>query len=143
MMRLQFPDGGVDYGHESFHKDMSSGEGIARGVHVLFSLGCIAAGFSLLSYGPLDLTRTGYNLVTGNRIGLTQELLDYNREQIQVQNPGFSPLEMEKNLAGTLEYTLQGNSIDVEDVRLDRLWDASEDHASSLYQRWVWTSLGK
>jgi hypothetical protein len=30
---------------------------------------------------------------------------------------------------------------DILNVSIEKLWDASEDHARSLYQRWVWPSL--
>ena len=50
--------------------------------------------------------------------------------------------QVERQLAKDLNYNLQeGQKVNPQAVRMMELWDATEDHASSWYQRWVWPSL--
>jgi hypothetical protein len=72
---------------------------------------------------------------------LKRELLDYSRRDIQSKNRQYTPQQVETALADELGYSLDGDRIHPLDVSIEELWDASEDHARSLYQRWVWPSL--
>lgn len=136
MMRMQLPDGEVFYDDSSpSYKSENSGCG------ALMSVTGVAAVLFPLFYGPLDLTRTGYNYCTGNLSTLKSELLEYTRANVQRENPLNSPQEIESKLAASLDYKLTSERITPGQVSIEKLWDASEDHASSLYQRWIWTHL--
>ncbi len=47
-------------------------------------------------------------------------------------------------LAKNLNYSLQGEEIvNPQAVRMMELWDATEDHATDFYERWIWPSFPK
>jgi len=110
-------------------------------------LGCLAPAVGIaglvatLALGPIDLGRSVYNQIIGDTPILKRELLDYTRRGIQRKNPNYNTQQVEKDLANELGYRLDGDKIDPQDVSIEGLWDASEDHARSWYQRWVWLSL--
>ncbi len=118
-------------------------------------LGCVlgpAVGIAGLvatfALGPIDLGRSVYNQIIGDTPILKRELLDYSRIDIQRKHPDYSDLEIETELAhelGHTRYTLEldagTHKIDPQEISIEKLWDASEDHARSQYQRWIWPSL--
>jgi hypothetical protein len=110
-------------------------------------LGCLAPAVGIaglvatLMLGPIDLGRSVYNQIIGDTPILKRELLDYSRRDIQSKNRQYTPQQVETALADELGYSLDGDRIHPLDVSIEELWDASEDHARSLYQRWVWPSL--
>ena len=110
-------------------------------------LGClgpavgIAGLVATLMLGPVDLGRSVYNGVIGDTPVLKQKLVDYSRRGIKRENPNYSAQEVERALAGELNYRLSINNINPQEVSIEKLWDASEDHARSRYERWVWPSL--
>ncbi|PIN73771.1 hypothetical protein COV20_06140 [Candidatus Woesearchaeota archaeon CG10_big_fil_rev_8_21_14_0_10_45_16] len=110
-------------------------------------LGCLAPAVGIaglvatLALGPMDLGRSVYNQIIGDTPILKRELLDYTRRDIQRSNPKYTVQQVEGNLANELGYKLEGDKIDPQDVSIEKLWDASEDHARSWYQKWVWPSL--
>ena len=101
----------------------------------------IAGLVATFTLGPIDLGRSVYNQIIGDTPILKRELLDYTRRDIQRKNPNYNAQQVEKDLASELGYRLDGDKIDPQDVSIERLWDASEDHARSWYERWVWPSL--
>ncbi|MBI4147922.1 hypothetical protein HY490_01395 [Candidatus Woesearchaeota archaeon] len=108
------------------------------GCSCLGCVGCLAslagiAGIAVASaiMGPVDLGRTVYNQLIGDTPLLKREIVNYCRKDTN-----------EASLANELGYHLsEGEQINPQDVDISTLWDASEEHAPSLYQRWVWTSL--
>ena len=108
------------------------------GCGCLGCVGCLAsfaaiAGIAVASaiMGPIDLTRTVYNQLTGDTPLLKRELLDYSRKDTN-----------ETTLAAELGYRLpEGEHINPQQVGIDELWDTAEDHAQGLYDQWVWPSL--
>jgi len=110
-------------------------------------LGCLAPAVGIaglvatLVLGPIDLGRSVYNQIIGDTPILKRELLDYTRRDIQRSNSNYTAQQVEVSLANELGYKLEGDKIDPQDVSIEKLWDASEDHARSWYQRWVWPSL--
>ena len=101
----------------------------------------IAGWIAILSLGPIDLGRSVYHQIIGNIHVLKRELLDYTRRDIQRSNPNYTAQQIESILATGLRYKLGEDKLNPQDVSLEKLWDASEDHARSWYQRWVWPSL--
>ena len=110
---------------------------------ISFMGGTIAGIYGLCYFGPIDGVRSGYNFLLGDLPALKSELLDYNRTNLKEKYRGLNTIGIEQVLADTLDYKLLGNTIDAQKISLDTLWDASEDTTNSLYERWVWTSLGK
>ena len=72
---------------------------------------------------------------------MKQQLLDSSRRDISRKNPNYSGAQVEKILADELNYRLDGEKINPQTISVEKLWDSSEDHARSWYQRWVWLSL--
>lgn len=101
----------------------------------------IAGLVATLALGPIDLGRSVYNQLIGDTPVLKRELLGYTRRDIQSRNPDYAAQQVESKLAKELSYKLEGDKINPQDVSIEKLWDASEDHARSGYQRWVWPSL--
>jgi hypothetical protein len=110
-------------------------------------LGCLApmvgiAGLvATLMLGPIDLGRSVYNGVIGDTPVLKQQLVDYSRRDIKRKNPNYSAQEVDRTLSNELNYRLNDDKINVQEVSVEKLWDASEDHARNWYERWVWPSL--
>jgi len=110
-------------------------------------LGCLAPAVGIaglvatLALGPVDLGRSVYNQIIGDTPILKRELLDYTRRDILRSNPNYTAQQVEGSLANELGYKFEGDKIDPQNVSIEKLWDASEDHARSWYQRWVWPSL--
>lgn len=111
-------------------------------------VGCVSAlilGLLILiptiNLGPIDALRTLYNQSFGDTPVLRRELLDYARRDIQRKNSHLDYNGIEKILADELGAKLENNRINIETVSFEELWDISEEHAKSSYQRWVWTSL--
>ena len=102
-----------------------------------------AFAFSLSNIGPLDTARTFYSVIIGDTPVLKKELVEYCREGIIKNQINYlTPNQIEKTLASKLEYKLiEGEKINPSEVRIDALWDASEDLAKSPYQHWIWPSL--
>ena len=110
-------------------------------------LGCLATTIGIaglvatFALGPIDLGRSVYNQIVGDTPVLKRQLLDYSRSGIQRENPGYSTQEIENKLRKELGHKLDGEVINPQDVEIGKLWDASEDHARSFYERFVWPSL--
>ena len=110
-------------------------------------LGCLAPAVGIaglvatFALGPIDIGRSVYNQIIGDTQILKRELLDYTRRDIQRNPRYYTAQQVERDLANELGYRLYGDKIDPQDVSIEKLWDASEDHARSWYQRWVWPSL--
>ncbi len=104
-----------------------------------------AASFLLgsLFMGPIDLTRSVYNSVIGDSTGLKAELTSYVRRDIARKNATYTPQQVEQTLALELFYLgpFDERGVDSNKMNLHRLWDASESHARSLYQQFIWPSL--
>ena len=66
---------------------------------------------------------------------MKRELLDYSRRDIQKKNLQYTPQQAESALANELGYNLDGDKINPLDVSIEKLWDASEDHARSLVSK--------
>ena len=139
MIRLQRYDLGLDLPAKDNEYD--SGDTLAAGICGVISFGIISGVASLLVYGPLDFTRTGYSYLTGNLPSLKSELFESTRADMRAENPSSSVLDLEKSLAQELRYEFKGTLIDQKKVSMERVWDASEKHADSFYERWVWASL--
>mgnify|MGYP001609203800 FL=1 len=102
----------------------------------------LAALIGIFTLGPIDLTRTVYNSVIGDVSLIRARAVEHCRSNIQKEYPLLSAEQVEKKLAGDLNYNLKDEQrVDSQAVRMMELWDATEDHASSWYQRWVWPSL--
>ena len=112
-----------------------------RGLSILYSMAGIAAIVEVLRLGPIDLGRTVYNQIIGDTPVIKRQLVDYCRRDIQRRNPNYTTEQVDRELANELEYRLEDGRINSQAVSIERLWDASEDHAKSWYQRWVWPSL--
>ena len=115
-------------------------------------LGCLApfvgvAGLiATFIMGPIDLGSSVYNQIVGDTPVVKRELLDYSRRDIQRKNPDSSPTAIERMLADEVNYRVpiaDGETVNPLDVSMEDLWDASEDHARSGYQRWIWPSLNE
>ena len=110
-------------------------------------LGCLAPAVGIaglvatLMLGPIDLGRSVYNGIIVDTPVLKQQLLDSSRRDISRKNPNYSGAQVEKILADELNYRLDGEKINPQTISVEKLWDSSEDHARSWYQRWVWLSL--
>ena len=120
------------YGHNN---------GIGFFVPVIGIAGLVASIF--IGPGPIDLTRSVYNHIIGDTPVLKRELLNYSRKDIQIKNPKHTFQQVESSLANELNYKLEGEKINHLDVSVEKLWGASENHAKSLYQKWVWPSLNE
>ena len=120
----------------------SGGSGLNLGcLSTIVAASTFVATFAL---GPMDFGRSVYNQIVGDTPVLKRQLVDYSRKDIAKAHPNYAPNDVEKALAGELGYSLptgENAQIDPLDVSIHKLWDASEDHASSMYQRWVWPSL--
>jgi len=102
----------------------------------------IAGLVATLMLGPIDLGRSVYNGIIGDTPVLKEQLLDYSRRDVRRKNPNYTDKHVEGELANELHYRLNGSSeINPQKVSIERLWDASEDHARTWYERWVWPSL--
>jgi len=112
-----------------------------------FGLGCLASAVGIAGLvatfmlGPIDLGRSVYNQIIGDTPVLKRAILDYSRRDIQRKNLNYTPQQVEVSLANKLGHKLNGYKIVAQDVSIEKLWDVSEDHAGSWYQRWVWLSL--
>ncbi len=114
-------------------------------------LGCLSPAIGIaglvatFALGPVDLGRSVYNQIIGDTPVLKRELLDYSRRDIHRKNPNYSLQQVETALASELGYNLgaviQVDKINPQDVSIETLWDNSEEHARSMYQRVVWPSL--
>jgi len=115
-------------------------------------LGCLAIPVGLaglvasFSLGPIDLCRSVYNGIVGDTPVLKEQLVDYVRRDIARRNHSLAPADVESRMAIELNYV--GKLPETGEVRLDSgkisietLWNASEDHARSWYQRWIWPSI--
>ena len=127
------------------HKEGSSNSSPLGCLGPLVGIAGLVATFAL---GPIDLGRSVYNQIIGDTPILKRELLDYSRRDIQRKHLGYSALEIEAELANelchtgyTLEINVDKDKIDPQEISIEKLWDASEDHARSQYQRWIWPSL--
>src|SRR3989344_6376280 len=93
--------------------------------------------------GPIDLTRTVYNQVVGDTPILKKDLVNYIRRDIRTKNPNFTSEQAEAVLINEIEYNkfsygFEDGQINPLYTETGKLWDASEKHARSGYQRWVW-----
>ncbi len=92
--------------------------------------------------GPVDLGRTLYNTALGDTPIFKKELLDFSRRDLQRQNPSFNPQRIDNILSYEFNYDLKKEeTIDPQKVSTRKLLDASEVHARSWYQKWIWTDL--
>ena len=112
------------------------------------TLGFAGAGFGLaaligmFTLGPIDLARTAYNSVVGDVPLVRARAVEYCRKNIKKEHSLYSAEQVEKQLAEDLNYHLKDEQkVDPQAVRMMELWDATEDHAPSWYQRLVWPSL--
>ena len=100
----------------------------------------------VLRLGPIDYARTLYNQMIGDTSALKEKLLDYVRDGISVQYPRASANDVELMVARELGYKLDplpesAGRIDSNKASIEALFDASEKHARSAYQWFVWPSL--
>ncbi len=85
-----------------------------------------------------------YNQIVGDTPVLKAQLTNYVRESIAQKNPQLKAGEVESHLAYTLLRTHapeNGRRVDPNQVSIEDLWDASEEHARSWYEKWVWPSV--
>ena len=102
----------------------------------------LAALIGFFTLGPIDSTRIAYNSVVGDIPLVRARAVEYCRRNIQRENPFFDTEQVETILARDLKYDLhKGEKINPQAVRMMELLDATEDHASSFYARWVWPTL--
>ncbi|MEK6855459.1 MAG: hypothetical protein AABX73_04520 [Nanoarchaeota archaeon] len=102
----------------------------------------LAALIGIFTLGPIDLARTAYNSVVGDVPLIRTRAVEYCRKNIQNEHTLYDAEQVERQLAGDLNYNLkEGEKVNPQGVRMMELWDATEDHASSWYQRWIWPSL--
>jgi hypothetical protein len=126
------------------NKPRSSGSG--HGIGIVFSSVLGAAGIvALCTLGPIDLTRVAYNRALGDMPIFKSELLDYSRREMQTKYPMRDSATTEQVLAFELGYQdyHAGERINPQKVSIGKLLDASEVHAKSWYQKWVWAKLEK
>ncbi len=121
--------------------DKDSGWRPGCGLGVLYAMAGISALVMMFRLGPMDSARTVYNQIIGDVPAIKRQLTDYARKGIQKENQEKQPGEVEKILAQELGIPYDGNKINPNEVSIEQLWDASEDHARSWYQRWVWPSV--
>ncbi|HLD33298.1 MAG TPA: hypothetical protein VJB66_01135 [Candidatus Nanoarchaeia archaeon] len=100
----------------------------------------------VLRLGPIDYARTLYNQMIGDTPALKEKLLDYVRDGISVQYPRASAHDVQQMVAKELGYKLDhlpesAGRIDPNMASIEALFDASEKHARSSYQQFVWPSL--
>ena len=101
----------------------------------------IVATFAL---GPIDLCRSVYNQIIGDTPVLKRRLTNYVRRGISKEHSGYELQKVEELLAYELNISISENGkVDPNQASIENLWDASEDNARSLYQRWVWPSLNE
>jgi len=112
------------------------------------SLGFVGAGFGIaaligmFTLGPCDSARTAYNTVVGDIPLIRTRAVEYCRKNIQNENPFYDTKQVEKKLAGDLNYSLNGKElVNPQGVRMMELWDATEDHARDWFDRWIWASF--
>ena len=102
----------------------------------------IASLIGVFTLGPIDLARTAYNSVVGDAPLIRERAVDYCRKNIQREKPLYNDEQVEEELASDLNYSLwMREKINPQAVRMMELWDATETHAISWYQRWVWPSI--
>lgn len=118
-----------------------SGGSSSSGLGCLAPLVGIAGLVATFALGPIDLGRTVYNLIIGDTSTIKKELVDYSRRDLVKECPSYDLLTIERILAHEFKYKLEGDKINPSDISMVKLWDASEDHAQSGYQGWVWPSL--
>lgn len=111
--------------------------------HSLPIIIALASLIGLFTLGPIDFPRTAYNSVVGDIPLIRTRAVEYCRRNIQKENPLYDTKHVEEQLANDLNYHLRDGEkkVNSQEVRMMELWDATEDHASSWYQRWVWPSL--
>jgi len=102
----------------------------------------IAGLAAIVTLGPVDLMRTGYNLLIGDIPSLKTELVTYVRRDIQRQYPNASIDQLDFHLAKTFSVPFDGRTFNTQDVSIVTLWDAAEDHTYDLLPS-VWTHLGR
>ncbi|MBS3141524.1 hypothetical protein J4405_05275 [Candidatus Woesearchaeota archaeon] len=107
----------------------------------LMSIAGVAALVALFRVGPIDLTRTVYNQIIGDGTVLKRELLNYSRRDIQRKAPGYTPAQIDSLLAPELNAKIQDERINPLEISMENLWDASEEHARTGWERWMWPSL--
>lgn len=111
------------------------------------ALGFVGTGFSLaaligmFTLGPVDVARTAYNTVVGDVPLIRARTVEYCRRNIQKENPSYDARQVEQKLADDLNYALQAERINPQEVRMMELWDATETHADGFFDRWIWPSL--
>ena len=90
--------------------------------------------------GGIDAPRTAYNFVYGDAPQLKERLVEYCEAGIKRENPTFTEMQVENTLKRKLEYPHKG-PIDPARAGIEELWDASEDYAPNVLERWVWPKL--
>ncbi len=93
-------------------------------------VGTVVAG--TIRYGPIDLTRTIYNAVTGDSHALHISLEEY-----------CSRIKSKDDIAEILQvnWTSDGKRPRMKDASLEDLWECVENDNVSFWERNVWTSL--
>jgi len=104
--------------------------------------GCvgIAGLVGVLTLGPIDLPRTIFGVITGDIPALKQELVGYVSRDIKSRYPSFTQDQLDSVFCYKFD-TPCDDGFNPQDAGIIDLWDASEDHARSWYQGWVWPSL--
>ena len=110
-------------------------------------LGLLAGAATLVatfSLGPIDFGRSVYNQIIGDTPVLKRHLTNYARKGIIRENPNLKKAGIELKLSNKLNAPIRSDgTVDPLQASIENLWDASEDYASSWYQRWVWPDLYK
>jgi len=100
----------------------------------------IASLVATFALGPTDLGRSVYNQIIGDTPVLKRQLVEYCRRDMMSTHPWEPASSIERRLGNELRYHFQNAGpesetlgIDPNQVSIETLWDASEDHAQSLY----------
>jgi len=113
---------------------------------------CAAVIFTapVLRLGPIDYARTAYNQIIGDMPVLRQKLLDYAREGVYEENPSLNAFQIDHALADEIQtrQIVAGKHdasckmpLDANTLSTELLWDLTEEHAHTLYQRLIWPTL--
>jgi|SRR3989344_5689958 len=114
--------------------ERSIGSGLGWTLGLAFTIGTFAM-------GPIDFPRIVYNTFIGDTSIIKSRLTEYVKEGIRREVSGLDDSQIERVLSRELDVGLENGVVNPQSVTMEKLWDASEDYASSWYQRWVWPTL--
>ena len=106
---------------------------------VAFGASFIVACFQL---GPFDAFNTISYECMGEMPLAKKRIIEYCRTSIKEKNPDLTIEQINKQIADELGIELiAGKYINPQKISSIKLWDLAEDHAQTLYDRWIATPL--